>query len=185
MDNKTNCCIQRGNLSGGKWDKVYESCRRYYSVEGVSPTITTCGGGNQEVKIAEPIKRTHKEWKQECYKRFIEESNGGVNGVLTNQSRTFGYRPPLKGLSKCLKATEHDVGVVEGYRVRKLTPTECYRLMGLNDADAEKAKAVGASDSSLYKQAGNGIVTNCVELIFEHLYKAQYNSDYVCADEKN
>lgn len=41
-------------LSGGKWDKCKEQNRRVYSPDGVSPTITTCGGGNQEVKIAEP-----------------------------------------------------------------------------------------------------------------------------------
>ena len=46
-----------------------------------------------------------------------------------------------------------------------------------------KAKNIGISDSSLYKQAGNGIVTNCVELIFEHFYKAQYNENFECTDE--
>ena len=69
------------------------------------------------------------------------------------------------------------------YRVRKLTPTECWKLMGLTKEDIEKAKAVGVSDSQLYKQAGNGIVTNCVELLAEHLYKAQYDNTYKCTDE--
>ena len=35
----------------------------------------------------------------------------------------------------------------------------------------------------MYKQAGNGIVTNCVELLFEHLYKAQVDDTYICTDE--
>lgn len=69
------------------------------------------------------------------------------------------------------------------YRVRKLTPTECWKLMGLTKEDIEKAKTVGVSDSQLYKQAGNGIVTNCVELLAEHLYKAQYDNTYKCTDE--
>lgn len=69
------------------------------------------------------------------------------------------------------------------YRIRKLTPRECFRLMGLTSEDCDKASFVGVSNSQLYRQAGNGIVTNCVELLFEHLYKAQYDSDYVTYDE--
>lgn len=69
------------------------------------------------------------------------------------------------------------------YRIRKLTPNECWKLQGLTTEDCEKARAVGVADSQLYKQAGNGIVTNCVELLAEHLYKAQYNNTYKCTDE--
>ena len=68
-------------------------------------------------------------------------------------------------------------------RIRKLTARECYRLMGLTFDDCDKAADAGVSNTHLYKQAGNGIVTNCVELIAEHLYKAQYDSTYVCTDE--
>ncbi len=45
-------CVQVGNLQGGKWDKINESCRRVYSENGLSPTIHTCQGGNTEPKIA-------------------------------------------------------------------------------------------------------------------------------------
>jgi len=69
------------------------------------------------------------------------------------------------------------------YKIRKLTPRECFRLMGLTSEDCDKASSVGVSNSQLYRQAGNGIVTNCVELLFEHLYKAQYDSDYTTYDE--
>lgn len=44
-----------GTLSGGKWDTTNESCRRVYSIDGIIPTITTMGGGNQEPKITEPV----------------------------------------------------------------------------------------------------------------------------------
>lgn len=70
------------------------------------------------------------------------------------------------------------------YRIRKLTPTECWRLMGWKDQEIQQVKDIGMSDSQMYKQAGNGIVTNCVELLFEHLYKAQYDIDHACLDEK-
>ena len=44
------------------------------------------------------------------------------------------------------------------FRIRKLTPRECFRLMGVNDADIDKMHAAGISNSGLYKLAGNSIV---------------------------
>ena len=74
-------------------------------------------------------------------------------------------------------------GAEEMYRIRKLTEVECMRLMGFKDEDIQKVKDIGMSNTQIYKQSGNGIVTNCVELIFEHLFKAQYQEDYKCTDE--
>ena len=68
--------------------------------------------------------------------------------------------------------------------VRKLTPKEAHRLMGFDDIDYENCKAVGMSDTQGYKQSGNSIVTNCISLLMEHLYKAQYDDTYICTDEK-
>lgn len=73
---------------------------------------------------------------------------------------------------------------VEDWAIRKLTPTECWRLMGFTNEDVEKCKAVGMSDTQLYRQAGNSIVTNCIELLAEHLYKAQEDETYECYDER-
>ena len=53
-------------------------------------------------------------------------------------------------------------------RIRKLTPKECWRLMGFDDEDFEKASKVN-SNSQLYKQAGNSIVVNVLEAIFRRL----------------
>lgn len=75
-------------------------------------------------------------------------------------------------------------GVIDNCIIRKLTPVECWKLMGMSAEDCAHAHAVGVAASQLYKQAGNGIVTNCVALIAEHIYKAQYNSTYQCTDEK-
>lgn len=69
-------------------------------------------------------------------------------------------------------------------RIRKLTPRECYKLMGLEFEDCDKAAELGVANTHLYKQAGNGIITNCCELLAEHLYKAQYDNTYVCIDER-
>ena len=56
------------------------------------------------------------------------------------------------------------------FRIRKLTPKECWRLMGFDDADFEKAEVVN-SNSQLYKQAGNSIVVNVIEKIYEKLFE--------------
>lgn len=53
-------------------------------------------------------------------------------------------------------------------RIRKLTPKECWRLMGFDDNDFEKAEKVN-SNTQLYKQAGNSVVVNAIEAIFDNL----------------
>lgn len=65
----------------------------------------------------------------------------------------------------------------ENFRIRKLTPKECYRLMGFSDEDFEKAKATGNSATQLYKQAGNSIVVNVLEEIYKCLHNA-YPNDF-------
>ena len=59
------------------------------------------------------------------------------------------------------------MGTLDGLRIRKLTPRECWRLMGFDDADFDKAQATGMSNSQLYKQAGNSIVVNVLEEIIK------------------
>ena len=58
--------------------------------------------------------------------------------------------------------------IVKDFRIRKLTPKECWRLMGFDDEDFEKASKVN-SNSQLYKQAGNSIVVNVLEGILRNL----------------
>lgn len=64
-----------------------------------------------------------------------------------------GYRQPM---------------VIDELKIRKLTPKECYRLMGFDDEDFNKAAQVN-SNAQLYKQAGNSIVVNVLEEIFKQL----------------
>lgn len=56
------------------------------------------------------------------------------------------------------------------FRIRKLTPKECWRLMGFTDEDVDKAVAVGISNAQLYKQAGNSIVVQVLEGIFKQMF---------------
>ena len=56
------------------------------------------------------------------------------------------------------------------YRIRKLTPTECFRLMDVDDEDIEKMKQAGIAKTNLYKLAGNSIVVSCMYHIFRKLF---------------
>ncbi|MBO5369011.1 DNA cytosine methyltransferase [Methanocorpusculum sp.] len=62
-----------------------------------------------------------------------------------------------------------------GYRIRKLTPRECFRLMGVSDADIDKIQAAGISKSQQYKMAGNSIVVNTLAAIFRQLFIGNFN----------
>ena len=97
--------------------------------------------------------------------------------------RVYGPDGIAPTLPTCQGGSQHPKIYSKKKLVRKLTPTECFRLMGFDDTDITNCYQMGVADSSLYKQAGNSIITNCIELLFEHLYKTQYDEDYVCIDE--
>lgn len=70
-------------------------------------------------------------------------------------------------------STPHLLKTATGdYRIRKLTPKECWRLMGFDDTDFEKAQKVN-SNTQLYKQAGNSIVVNVLEHLLTNLLKGE------------
>ena len=107
------------------------------------------------------------------------------NGLRITQTEVLGG-----GIAYCVRIVYPGRIIEEGennlgktYRIRKLTPRECWKLQGFSFDDCDKASNVGVSNSQLYRQAGNGIITNCVSLLFEHLYKAQYDPAYKCFDE--
>ena len=114
--------------------------------------------------------------KEGCrYKgRFIPA--GG--GLYDNTSMEF-FRGALPGLSRTLKcddsacvcSTLNDKDMGKYYRIRKLTPKECMRLMGVKDEDFEKMRDAGISDSQLYKLAGNSIVVDVLEGIFTQMFR--------------
>ena len=56
------------------------------------------------------------------------------------------------------------------YRIRKLTPEECFRLQDVNDEDIEKMKQEGIAKTNLYKLSGNSIVVSCMYHIFRKLF---------------
>lgn len=95
------------------------------------------------------------------------------DGIYTN--RTAYKRGVVQRDSvPTLKTSCGDVAVVvedkkELISLRRLTPRECWRLMGWKDEDIDKAFSSGVSDCQLYKMAGNSIVVSCLEGIFNNL----------------
>ena len=76
-----------------------------------------------------------------------------------------------ENISQCLTEPHHNTQrLFDGLRIRKLTPKECWRLMGFDDEDFEKASKVN-SNTQLYKQAGNSICVPVLMAILKELIK--------------
>ena len=124
--------------------------------------------------------------KQATKKGYIEcELPGVADFSFPNSTKRRGRVQDGGQTCPTLTAAEGGIRYIESiYRIRKLTVRECFALMGFKFLDWDKCQAIGISNSAGYKAAGNSIVTNCISLLFEHLYKAQYDSTYICTDEK-
>lgn len=122
---------------------------------------------------------TSREWKEP---RVVNETKlneinmiGLLNIKGNEQVRrvygTDGISPTLNtmqgGNRQPKILTEHKVNP----RIRKLTPLECWRLMGFSDDDFNKVKSLGISDTQLYKMSGNSIVVNVLVEIYKELFK--------------
>lgn len=108
--------------------------------KGLANTLTTsCNQGVLEPKIIDDQGRLKESYKQH-------------DVVPTLRAQTHGNPPKL----------------YDGYRIRKLTPLECWRLQGFPDSVFRKAESV-VSNSQLYKQAGNSVTVNVIAAIAEKL----------------
>ena len=99
--------------------------------------------------------------------RNPENPSSRVAGLPTEQRLEFN----TKGTSNTITTVQKDNYVVETtFRIRKLTPRECFRLMGMKDDDIDKIQAAGISNTQQYKMAGNSIVVDVLEAIFKNLF---------------
>lgn len=129
------------------------------NTNGVSNTLTTVQKDNYVVEPAPKILQIGNLMADDS-RKFTNPQTGRV------------YDP--QGLSPTINTAQggqREVKIIEttpeAYRIRKLTPRECYRLMGFTDAEFDRIK--GVSNTQLYKQAGNSIVVNVLEAIFKQL----------------
>ena len=132
------------------------------------------------------IKLTHyKDPPKVEVKEVANLFESGIKGY----NRMNGVVCAVDGLSQTVRANSgghNEVKIAEPrFRVRKLTPKECWRLMGFSDDDFNKAKAAlnktfynGAdrSNSQLYKQAGNSIVVNVLMAIKKQMIRRKYDT---------
>lgn len=89
-----------------------------------------------------------------------------------NQQHNVLAAPELRMEDGCLVDKEGS-----RYRIRKLTPTECFRLMDVEDKDIEKMKSAGIAKTNLYKLAGNSICVACMFHIFRKLFIEKQNEN--------
>ena len=128
-------------------------------VEDVAPTQTTACGittSSATVLIAEAK---------------IQQNKGNSYPNLGNPQagRVYKAEGISPALDTCQGGNRMPKILSEDISIRKLTPLECWRLMGFDDEDFNKAQSSGVSDTQLYKQAGNSIVVNVLEKIFTEL----------------
>ena len=141
--------------------KGQDCIKRAYSTDKIAPTLTTMQGGLREPKILTlPCI---------CASRGRNPDNPSdrTPGAPTEQRLEFN----TKGTSNTITTVQKDNYVVEpSYRIRKLTPRECFRLMGMRDDNIDKIQAAGISNTQQYKMAGNSIVVDVLEAIFKNLF---------------
>lgn len=132
-----------------------------YNTQGISPAMDTCQGGNRMPKITE----------YRFFNQAIETAQNAENGdtidAFNKRVNNTGVCPTLTTRPEGFKTA---ILPMQNYRIRKLTPKECWRLMGVKDEQFEKLHDI--SDSQLYKMAGNSIVVDVLIGIFKNLFIA-------------
>lgn len=158
ITSNTDKVMQIGNCRPTK-NRVNPNQGRIYDVDGISPCLNTKGGGNLEPHIVEPkviggIGEKKSNGGQQWY-----QQDRIYDGEKVAISVTTNFNPYY---------STHDL------RIRKLTPKECFRLMGFKDEDFEKAEMVN-SNTQLYKQVGNSIVVDVAEELLCMLFDEDGN----------
>lgn len=150
----------RGRLTDGKYVQQLE-----INTSGLSNTITSVQKDNYLITEDKEPSLTIKNGTK---KGYLEAKSGDgidlINATCNNRRGRVQHN-----LSQTLTCGDNRGVVTNDLRIRKLTPLEYWRLMGIEDEDFYKARKVN-SDSQLYKQAGNAIVVDVLAAIFVQLF---------------
>lgn len=130
--------------------------------EGVVNTLTTV----QKDNLCLEIKQATKEGSIKC------KIGGCYDASFPDSSTRRGRVQEDGDVTPTITAQGgENINFVETqYRIRKLTPLECWRLMAFRDEDFNKAKESGVSNSQLYKQSGNSICECVLQAIFSQMH---------------
>ena len=187
--------IQVGNLMPeAKFKNTQRG--RVYDPEGLAPTLNTVSGGSLEPKIIEvpcaiasrgrnPDNPSDRTTGSPTEQRLEPNTTNCANTLTTVQKDNYILEPKViddtvgfydepkiyDETVPTLRAERYGLKVAEcnpELRIRKLTPKECFRLMGFSDEDFDSIH--GISNAQLYKMAGNSIVVNVLEEIFKSLF---------------
>lgn len=143
-------------------DNTHESANRVYKTDKISVAITTSFRPSYAVE--------HKE--ERFFNQALEtlaENDCEPGDTINAYNKTVdksGVYPTLTTRPEGFKTAI--LPCVNKYRIRKLTPKECFRLMAVTDEDADKMLSIN-SNSQCYKQAGNSIVVSVLEALFRNL----------------
>lgn len=163
-----------------------------YATDGVAPTICASDGVKCNTKIAEPIVLGWtRDKKGNVVDRHPVEVANAVTAAKRDNTQNYVVTPinDQDGCSRTIKRQYQQTsranlerqdalgatGATDGFRIRKLTPRECFRLMGVSDADIDKIQAAGISKSQQYKMAGNSICVPTLTAILRQLFIGNFN----------
>lgn len=148
------------------------------TVSDICGTIKTTVDSSCMSFISEPVNQSLI-IRQATKKGYIEIPPGGVFDSSYPESLTRRGRVQDNGkVSPTLTAGGEPPCYFEGvtneiinnYRIRKLTPRECFRLMGVSEEDIDKIQSSGISNTQQYKMAGNSIVVDVLYHIFRKMF---------------
>lgn len=134
-----------------------------FDADYLCPTLTTNKGEGIKILIKNATKKGY----------LVANDGDGIDAAYPFSKTRRGR--VQKNMAHTITADDSKT-VLENYRIRKLTPKECWRLMGCSDEDFDKAQSVN-SNSQLYKQAGNAIVVDVLEAIFKQLFLTEVQND--------
>ena len=162
---------RHGIVVAGKLPGNHDQNSRVYNPRGLAPTLSTMQGGGQEPKIIQKARGFNKgaqhsiaptlssnSWQENNLVKVVDFYNKITKDEVGTLTSSGGGSTIRAG----------SFGITDGYRIRKLTPRECWRLQGFPDWAFDKAQEVN-SNSQLYKQAGNSVTVNVIAEIAKRL----------------
>jgi len=146
------------NLDSNEVIGVREATKQGYAIaeEGDSVNVSYPTSKTRRGRVGKQVAQTLQ--AGEVNQGVVIDDTQGYNGVRT-----------YKGISPTLRSSRSGLKTIEGLRIRKLTPLECWRLQSFTDDQFYKAQESGVSNSKLYKQAGNSVTVNVVDAIVKEL----------------